>query len=113
MELLQTISKMALAVWRLTRTVQAAFNNADSPSGLFRLVDYLCWIGVWMSAQTALWVACGFAGVLLNWVAFSGAALRVRRLKEPPQAPREEPSADQTAITAIGTYCHGAAQLCR
>lgn len=37
-----------------------------------RFMDFFYWLHVWLSAQTAVWVACGFAGVFVSWVAASG-----------------------------------------
>jgi len=117
MEFLQTISKMALAglaVWRLTRAVHEAFDDrgaagSSQPVGAVRgrtegilgsrVMDFLYWIGIWMSAQTALWVACGLGGVLLNWLAFSAIARVARWLKA-------------KAIVPATEHCDRSAQLC-
>jgi hypothetical protein len=136
MEYLQTIPKMALAgaaVWRLMRMIHGAFDDGAGihGQGLVRLrledvlgsrvMDFLYWIGIWMSAQTALWVACGLGGVLLNWLVFSGAARLMRWSKEarPTAVAKDDVSGAAASsgvlpVKAIATKdCNGAAQLCR
>jgi hypothetical protein len=80
----------SLAVWRLSRLLieekgsgrggkdgeQAAGVPAREPGGIRfragRVVDLACWISVWISSQTAIWVTCGLAGVFLSWLAACG-----------------------------------------
>ena len=126
MEYVETISKIGLAVlgiWRLTRSAQLAFHHGGAASygqraGItlrpedylgHRVMDCLYWIAIWMSAQTAIWVACGFAGVLVNWLAFAGVARLVQRSKR-TTVPRIK--AASTAHATSTKDCNGAAQLC-
>lgn len=58
-----------------------------------RIMDCLYWLHVWLSAQTALWVAYGFAAVVLSWLIVLGvshaAALHSRVVTEQPTEPRD------------------------
>jgi hypothetical protein len=86
MEMLETVWRFAvtgLAVWRLSRLLYKSAGNLqagdvageDSNSWRFwagRGADLLCWASVWMSSQTAIWVACGFGGVFVSWITLSG-----------------------------------------
>jgi hypothetical protein len=74
-----------LAVWRLSRLLFEDGVEGSGWGGASRLLrmrprdflgnrvmDCLYWLHVWLSAQTAMWVACGFAGVFLSWVVGAG-----------------------------------------
>jgi len=75
-----------LAVWRVSRhllEVKGSEGKSGEPNAAAeeaggvrfwagRAVDLACWVSVWMSSQTAIWVTCGLAGVFLSWLAASG-----------------------------------------
>lgn len=70
----------SFAVWRLSLLVVEDGNRSGTTQlqGLRaesflsnRLLDFICWCSVWISAQTAVWVTGGVAAVLLNWLLLS------------------------------------------
>jgi hypothetical protein len=75
-----------LAVWRVSKLLIERKGGEDRPemtaapageAGALRFwagraVDLGCWISVWMSSQTAIWVTCGLAGVFLSWLTACG-----------------------------------------
>jgi len=99
-----------LAVWRLSRLLFEdgvegrgiegwGWNGASRllrmrPQNFLgnRVMDCLYWLHVWLSAQTAMWVACGFAGVFVSWAAGSilsrAMAGRESRRRRAPEAAR-------------------------
>jgi hypothetical protein len=113
MEEFGTVWRMAvavLAVWRLSRLL---FQDESGPGrpplgriradGLLggRLMDLIYWLHVWLSAQTAVWVACGFAGVFVSWVAASGVARAMSGragISSPSQNDSAQPEAMPSAL---------------
>lgn len=80
MDKLMTIWNVAaasLAVWRLSRLLLEEKGRGrilpESAENIFgnRALDCICWFSVWLSAQTAIWVAGGLTGVMLNCFVFS------------------------------------------
>jgi len=71
---------------RLVRTRPESFLGS-------RVMDCLYSLHVWLSAQTALWVACGFAAVVLHWLIIAGvshaAALHSRAMSEHSADPHD------------------------
>ena len=72
-----------VAVWRLSTLFleNRSYNGrsrffSPRPENIFanRFLDCICWLSVWLSAQTAIWVAGGLAGLLLNWLLISSFA---------------------------------------
>jgi len=100
MEELETIWRFAvtgLAVWRLSRLLLEENDSEDSTvprataeetAGVrfwaSRAVDLACWISVWMSSQTAIWVTCGLTGVIVSWLAACGFSRLLLREMETP-----------------------------
>ena len=106
MEVFEAITKgslAAVAIVRLTRAVWPASGDAVSGSlalgaaapthgeparaargsaadiSAGRVMDVLSIFGVWVSAQAAVWVACGFVGVLFNWFLLAGTVRLMHR----------------------------------
>ena len=88
-----TISRMLLAgvaVWRLSNLIvqgrsysgrsQFLSLRAENVFGN-RVLDCVCLLSVWFSAQTAIWVAAGLGGVLLNWLLISSISRLFLRAK--------------------------------
>jgi len=107
MESLETVWRFTvtgLAVCRLSRVLleegrgeagPAPGTGAEAASGMRfwsgRAVDLACWVGVWMSSQTAIWVTCGLAGVFVSWLAACGVSrVLLREIAGPCHAGGDE-----------------------
>jgi hypothetical protein len=100
MEKLETLLRFTvtgLTVWRLSRLLlehrlenTAKVSSAavqDAATLRFwacRGLDAVCWISVWMSSQTAIWVTCGLTGLVVSWMAASGLSRLLPREMETP-----------------------------
>ena len=70
----------SVAVWRLSHLFFEGTSYRDrsrflvpKPANMFanRFLDCVCWLTMWLFAQTALWVASGLVAVFIGWLIFS------------------------------------------
>ncbi len=107
----------SLAVWRLSRVLfgngggSQGVGDSSEDLGTYRFWagrggDFVCWISVWLSSQTALWVACGFSGVFLSWLGMAGISCLFTLIEGADESPTRTPaSMESQSEHSLGLGC--------
>ena len=84
----------ALAVWRITHLLAEEDGPWDAIANLRarlgasifgRLMDCFYCLSLWISLPLAAWLNDGWAAIVVDWLALSGAACLFQRMTETPE----------------------------